>query len=509
MDRKKSILNVTVSVSFQIITMVMGILLKRMLIQYCGNEYNGLNSLYLSIIGLLSVTELGVGGAITYAMYRPIVEGNTSQVSALYHLFNKLYRLIGGMVFLAGILLIPFLPYFAADYAVLNIDFAPTFFLVLVSAVLTYLFGAKTALHNAYKNNYITTAIQSIGIVIQYVLQALSLVITQSFICYLVCKIVAVLFQWIVTHIITKRKYNSIIETKAYLELSIKKEIIKNVRALFMHKIGAILVGGVDSIVISTYIGIEMLGRYSNYTAILYAMSNVIVLVFSSLVSILGHMYASAEKEEMLKYCNLFHMINFCIATVFCLGYFAVADNIVAICFSPNLLLDREIVFTVSLMGFVQVMRKSVMMFKDATGTFYNDRWKPLFEGLMNFFLSVFFVKKIGISGVIIATVMTDLLICHIVEPYVLYKYAFSKFPTKYYIRNYSMILVYVVAQLIMEKCIGTYSSQWRGFFFNGIISVSVSVIICIVIFFCNKELRVHLLSAFKQKLWKKNCREE
>ena len=38
--------------------MIGAILVKRFVIQYLGNDINGLNSLYLSIVGVLAVAEL-------------------------------------------------------------------------------------------------------------------------------------------------------------------------------------------------------------------------------------------------------------------------------------------------------------------------------------------------------------------------------------------------------------------------------------------------------------------
>ena len=80
MDKRKSLLNVTVSVGFKILTVVIVIFTRRVLIDTCGNEVNGLNALYISIIGILSVAELGVGSAITFCMYKPIVEENHSYI---------------------------------------------------------------------------------------------------------------------------------------------------------------------------------------------------------------------------------------------------------------------------------------------------------------------------------------------------------------------------------------------------------------------------------------------
>lgn len=504
MDRKKSILNVLVSVGFQVITMIMGIVLKRMLIRYCGNDVNGLNALYLSVIGLLSVAELGVGSAITFGMYRPIVEGNIAQVSALYHLFDRLYKLIGGIIFLGGLVIIPFLPHLAADYSALEVSLPSTFFLMLLSSVLTYLFGAKTALINAYKNNYITTTIYSTGIIIQYILQAITLIFTRSFFCYLACRIVAVAIQWCITALITRKKYDPIIRTKASLEPALRKDLTKNILAMFMHKIGGILVDTVDSVVISSFIGVAILGKYSNYTAIMLSMTGVIMLVFTSLISVVGHMCATVDKTEAQRYCDIFHMINFCIAMVFYLGYFAISDNLISILFAEDLVMERSVVFVISMNGFVQFMRRSIMLFRDATGTFYNDRWKSLLEGVVNLLLSIFLVKRIGIAGVIVATIITALLICHIVEPFVLYKNAFSMLPIKYYFRNYSMIAIYAIAQLFMDFCMQDRASQWTELLINGFLSVAISLTICSCVFLLNKELRNMIVTLIRHRILKK-----
>ena len=132
------------------------ILVRRYLIRYIGNEVNGLDSLYNSLIGFLSVAELGVGSAITFCMYKPIVEGDTDKVAALYQLFVKDYRVIAIAMLAVGVGMIPFLPYLAKDYAELDVNLSLTFFLMLLSVVISYVFSAKTSLINAYKNNYVT-----------------------------------------------------------------------------------------------------------------------------------------------------------------------------------------------------------------------------------------------------------------------------------------------------------------------------------------------------------------
>lgn len=498
MDKRKALLNVTVSTAFKLLTMMLVIVVKRCLIQACGNDVNGLNALYLSIIGFLSVADLGIGSAITFCMYKPIVEGDNDTVSALYKLFQKLYVIIGGIIFAVGLCITPFLKVFAKDYDTLDVNLYLTFFLMLISVVLSYIYSSKTSLINAYKNNYITTSIYSGGITLQYILQIIVILTTKSYVWYLICRIVAVLVQWGITELITRRKYRHIIINRQKINSVTKKEVVKNIKAMFMHRIGGVLVNTVDSVVISMFVGVVALGEYSNCSTILASITGVLSLVFSSITSIMGHLYVEAEKGIVRKYFEAFHILNFVLAAIFFMGYFAIIENIIAIIFSPDLIVKRSIAIVISLNGFVQFLRNSTLMFRDATGTFYNDRWKPLIEGIVNIVLSVLFVKLIGVVGVIVATILTNLVICDIIEPYVLYKNAFNVLPKRFYLMNYSMIALFTVGLFIMDALMQTYKSEWIELLVNGCISVAVSVFMCIVVLLFNRGIFKWILCNLK-----------
>ena len=500
MDKKKSILNVSVSLVFKVATVVMSILVRRVLIRSCGNDVNGLNSLYLSIIGFLAVAELGVGSAITFCMYRPIVEGDNAKVSALYHLFRRLYLLIGGVILVCGLAITPFIHYFAKDYGQLDVNLHVPFVLMLISVVLSYLFAADLSLINAYKNNYIATAITSGGHLLQYVLQILALYITASFEVYLLTRIVAVMVQWIVTHLVTRMRYGTILRDKQKIDDHTKKELTRNIKAMFMHKIGSLLVNTVDSVVIAAFVGVVALGSYSNYSTIEVSMSAILKLVFTSLASVLGHLYVSSSKKTVQKYCEAFQLLNFGLGVVFFLGYYAVADHVVALLFAEELIAAKTVSAVVTLNGFVQFMRTSTLVFRDATGTFYYDRWKPLLEGSVNIILSVFLVRRIGVTGVIVATILTNLLICHIVEPYVLYTHALEASPGRYYLRNYGMILLFGIGMLLVDCVTLKWNSHLTAFFINGCISVAVSLVLCVGMILMNREASRLLLDVIRRK---------
>ncbi len=517
MDRKKSLLNVSVSIIFKFVLLIGSLLARRFLIQYVGNEATGLFSLYTSIVGFLAVAELGVGSAITFCMYKPIVEKKTNEVGALYHLFTKLYLIIGGIILVSGLAIMPLLPYLAKDYGDLDINLYLTFGLMLTSTVISYMYSAKTSVINAYKNNYITTTINSLANILRYVLQIVVVIYTQSFVIYLGATIVSVVFEWILTSYIFNRKYKEVALIKENVSEDTKKEVVKNVKAMFMHKIGGLLVNTADSIIISAFIGVVILGKYSNYTTIMTAMTSVITLFFTPLTSVIGHLCVEKNSNEVKKYFNFFHTFNFIIGIIFFLGYYAIIDDLIIICFGDNLEMAKSVSMVITINYFIQFLRQATLLFRDATGLFYYDRWKPLFEGISNVVLSIAFVylfsylfgDEFAVVGVIVATIITNIFICHIVEPHVLYKYEFKMKTTNYYIKNYLCMLAFVASLFALHYSMLSFDNPWIELIVNGFISVAISIVFVCLFALIDKDFKFYLKKYINKIKNHKKVKEE
>ena len=496
---KKSLLNVTIAILFKILYFVGGFLVRRYLIRFLGNEINGLNSLYISIIGVLSVAELGIGSAITYCMYKPIVEGDVHKVSALYNLIKKMYIVIGIVIGVAGCAMIPILPYLAKGYRQIGANLYLTFALTLVSTVLTYFYNSKISLMNAYRDDYIATTITSSGQILQQILQIVVLFTTKSFIWYLGIAIISVVVIWIITEIVSrKRYYFSDINNKRYkIDKETKVEVVKNIKARFSHGVGGVLVNTIDSLVISAFIGVNMLGKYSNYSTIIISLQSILIMFFTPLTSTIGHLFVK-DKIEAKKYYNFFCSFNFIIGCVFFLGYYSIADNIVVLFFGEGLGLGKTVVLIITLNRFIQFMRQTTLLFRDASGTFYYDRWKPYLEGFTNLLLSIIFVlffkstfgEEFAVAGVLVATIVTNIFICHIAEPYVLHKYAFNCSMKRYSLRNYGCIILFTGLLFLLDACMLQISNSWLELLANGSIAVGISLIPISSVFIFDKDFR-------------------
>lgn len=505
MDKRKGLLNIGISIFSKILILVFTLITRRLIISCVGNEINGINSLYTSIIGFLSVAELGVGTAIAFSMYAPIVNGDTVKVSALYRLYKKLYYIVALVMLLGGLCVLPFLPSLAKGYENVDVNLYITFLLALFGIVSTYLYSAKTSLINAHKNNYITSIIHSLGIIVQSVMQIVVLKVWRSFELYLIATIVGALVQWLITHIVTVRLHKNVLNAeRAPLDEQSRTDVIKKIKAMFMHKIGNALVNTVDSVIISAFVGVIILGKYSNYTIIATSLISIISLVFTPLTSIIGHMFVSESPEKMKKSFELFHLVNYLIAFLFFGGYYAIIDDLIFIMFGSELSLAGVVVKCVTINYFLQFLRKATLMFRDASGAFYNDRWKPLIEGVTNLVLSLLFVMvmpdEYNVAGVIIATIITSLLICHTVEPYILYKNALCSSPKKHYITNYLMIALFCAFVFAFDFIRVDVGVAWKNLLINGTISVCVWLVLFVIYLCVNRDMREQIKRFIKKK---------
>ena len=504
MDKKRGMLNVAVAVGFKIVLLVGSVLVRRFLIQYLGQEINGLNSLYISIIGFLAVAELGVGSAIVFCMYKPIVDGDEVKVIALYRLIEKLYRIIGAFILAAGCAVTPFLPYFAKDYSVSRAEMYISFIIMLISVVITYLYSAKVSLLEAYKNNYVATTISSTGMLVQYGLQIAAVIIFKTFYAYLACRIAATLVQWLLLEIHTHRHYSNIITKKAKVDKDTARYVARNVKAMFMHKIGAVLVNTADSIVISAFIGVVVLGGYTNYTTIMTSMTAILLLFFTPLTSVIGHLFASEDQSETLKYFNFFHAFNYILGVVFFLGYYAIISDLVTLLFGEGLELAKSIVFIITYNYFIQFMRNAVILFRDATGTFYYDRWKSFIEGIVNVILSIAFVlifpDDYKVVGVIVATIITNLLISHIVEPFVLFRHGIKRKLAPYYVKNYIWMAVFGVLLVALDVLMVHMDNRLLQLLVNGCIAVGIAAIVFVIMLLTDTDFRIYFRKLLKRR---------
>ena len=177
-------LNTSIALAIQPFQALIGFVSRTIFLNILGVTYLGLNNYISSLVSMLSLAELGIGGAMTYALYGPLARKEHSKINAFMILFKKLYRMIGIGIFIIGSILAFFLPYIIKDYPV-NREVYIIYFLFVFNSASSYFFSYKRTLLYVDQRNYVMTSIDFSLYVLRILLQIGVLIYTKNFIIYL------------------------------------------------------------------------------------------------------------------------------------------------------------------------------------------------------------------------------------------------------------------------------------------------------------------------------------
>lgn len=418
--------------------MLLQFVVRALFIRFLAIEYLGVNGLFTNVLSILSLAELGIGNAIVYSMYKPIADGDTEKIKSLLALYKKFYLIIGAVITALGLALIPALPYLVTDAPDLNINLTIVYILFLAQTVIGYFFAYRRSLIFAYQRNDIESKVSLFTQIVLAISQILIVVLWKNFYAYVSAMVVSTTLDAILIFLISFKLFPQIRGKAQPLSQEDKHEISKNTRALFFHKIGGAVVFSTDSIIISAFISTRILGLYSNYTLVTSALASVVTLLCTALRSSIGNYIATSDKEHSLRIFNALSLVLLWFVGFLFVGMFCCFQDFIALfADGREACLDFFSVALICVSFYFTYTKGIVGAFKECTGLFWNDRYKSLVEAGVNLGLDFAFVFWIGLSGVILATVISTVLIPLWIEPYVLYKNYFKRSVKWYFLRYF------------------------------------------------------------------------
>lgn len=276
----------------------MPFVIRTIILYTIGIEYVGLGGLFGSLINVLNITELGFGGAISYILYKPVAENDNQKVCAILNFARKCFWIIGLVVTIIGIVILPFLSFFVHGNYPDNLNIVLLYMFYLANSIISYvMFSYKRILFAAVQRYDIETKISSITIILQYLLQVLVLVIFKNYYVYVLMIPIATILNNLICGIVTNQKYPHFKACGHVTKQEI--EIIKQkVGGAFFSKLGATVFLSVDNIIISSFFGLTILGKYSNYYMIITMLLSVFAIIHNTLRPIIGNCIVTDNKEK-------------------------------------------------------------------------------------------------------------------------------------------------------------------------------------------------------------------
>lgn len=469
MKTQYTIYNTVVGLIYYIITVVLGLLNRRVLVYTLGIEYQGINGLFSNIISMLSIAELGVGIAIIYHLYRPLAEDNKNLIKAIMTFYKQCYNIIAAIILIIGLLLMPFLPFIVPSYN-LPISIQHIYVWYLLDAVCSYLFTYKRSILIADQKNYIVI----LGdIAYQFVskgLQIVFLIVTENFLLYLATTVICRLGENILLNIIVLRKYPFLKESDSIaLPKDIYWDIKLKVKGTIFHKIGSFLVLGVDNILISKFFGLKIVGIYSNYQLIINVLRNISSQIIVAATAGIGRILVEDKEEKTYSiFCQL-QLLNAGIMNFVTTGLYCVITPVIKLIFGENLIFGEPIVFVLALKFYITGMRQVYAVFKETAGVLYEDRYVPIIESLINIIASLILLHIYGVIGIFIGTIISSLALFCYTYPILVYKRILRHKIVTYYKQLVHLGGIAFIS-LLATKCVIGYwvvSTPWLQILIN------------------------------------------
>ena len=468
--------NLVSSLAITFIMTLLGFFTRKVFVDNVGVDYLGLNGLLQNILGIMTLLEGGFATSVVYNLYKPLAIDDRPKILALLQLYRKVYQFIAIGIISFALCLYPFIDLFIKDGE--NLEYVSiVFFIFLFNSIVGYFTAYKWSIINASQQNYKLT---SINLTYQVGLNLTKLAIlyyTHNYILYLV---VESLFG-ITLNIAIIRKANQLfpyIKTrkKYYLDKETKLNIVTNMKALFINRIGGYFMHSTDNIIISAFVGVASIGLYSNYTLITSTINGIVNQALNSFSESVGNLIASESSDKVYEVFQTTFFVNFLLVSIPTIILHNTITPFISWWLGDQYLLNYMILCIVLFNFYIDQMRSTSLTFKVKAGIFVKDKFTPLLQGIINLVLSFIFVHFWGLFGVLFATSISILSIGFWQFPRLCYKYIFHKSLWNYFKKYISYTFVAILS-LALSYLICNFFSLRHALLqtmCNGIITIII-----------------------------------
>ncbi|MBW8383252.1 MAG: hypothetical protein K0M69_12140 [Youngiibacter sp.] len=448
---RNSMRNMSISLIGYFVNLVISLIARQVFIKYLGVEYLGINGLFSAILSFLSMAELGIGGAIVYSLYKPLADKDVPKINALLGFYRKTYLAVGFAIFAIGVLLTPFLPLLIKGYNEVNVDNLQLIYvLYIIQTSATYLFSYRRAILIAEQKYYIISINRFIYQLASGITQIIVLALTHNFILFLLLSIILTVYTNYLIQRTALINYPYIKEAHKFrLDNESKNSIFKNIKALMIHRLSSAVISGTPNIVLATVIGITATGLYSNYFLIVNTIQTIIYQVFNSFTASIGNLNTVEKEGKIYNIYRSLMLVACWIGGICVINLLILINPFVEWWVGEYYVLDQRIAVIIIMNLFVYVIKRPTIIFRDAIGLFWHDRYVAVAEAILCIILSVVFGKVLGMFGVYFGIFLSSILTSFWIQPYILYKYKLKKALNGYFRIITKNIIVITVAGIM------------------------------------------------------------
>lgn len=451
---QKTLKNAKTSLVFYVLLLITTFLSRSVFIKCLGEDFVGLTSAMMNIMGFLNLAEMGFSSVVAFALYKPIYEKDQSGINEIVSVFAYIYNRIGWIILLCGLALVYFLPEFFKDSGFENRVIWATFFTYLITTLLGFFVNYKETLLAADQNNFIKVRLFNIVKISKVVVQVLCLLyLDGGLYIWLLLEFSFLSVYSLVINLKIKKLYPDLVSSvKSGRELSRRYGFIyTKAKQAFFHKFSATVLQQVTGILIYVFSNLATVTKYTNYTLITASLYTLLSSIFDSTNAAVGNLVAEKDSKKILRVFWELQVSRYWIATCMVYVTYTTVDLFIAVWLDKSFVLPEDIKIVLMLNLFIMLTRKTNDEFISAVGLF-KDVWAPITEAVINIGVSVAAGSYLGIVGIPLGTLLSLLLIIGIWKPVFLYSEFMPQSLGQYFLRIFKYLFISFSSIVFVEQ---------------------------------------------------------
>lgn len=400
--------NLVWGICAQLIMSLFNFIIRTVIVRNLGLEYVSLNGLFNEIISMLTLSELGIGTAITYSLYKPIATNDVDKMCQLMTLYKKAYRVIALIIGGIGLILSPFIPDMVKDIGFPDGYIRVIFLLFVCKTACSYFYSYKSGIISANQRMYIVTTINSAFSIASSLISLGVLLITKEFAAYLIVQIV---FTLLCNMYISRKADKEYPFLKKSMELPKEesKAIFKNIRSVFIGKASGTITNSTDNILITLLVGTLSVGLYSNYSMVFGMLRGILVQFQSAVTASFGNLFATDTKQRCERTLGYLTYIMGLLGCVCAACLYCSMTPLVILWLGDEYTISTSVLFVLSCNFFFATTRLPLWIAMTVSGLFKWDKYTSIAGSVSNLIVSVLLGLKWGMLGIFIGTSVTHI----------------------------------------------------------------------------------------------------
>lgn len=504
MRTKKAILNYITDVLPMIILMFIGLVKIEFFIDFLGEEKNGLYNLYSQIMAYVTIVDGGLTSAVLYRMFAPISAQNYKYLNSLLYGSRRIFNVVGGLVALVGFVVSFFLPFFVKNNTFDHSYLQLSFLLYLVGSVVPYFCVVSKIIMEAYQERYICNIVLQSVSIIKGILEIIVLFKGGDLYVIISLYTLSNVASSLIVAIISKKRYK-LIDLK---NAKPSYEILADVKNLMVHKIGTLIAYNVDTIIISALKGLKFVTIYTSYNYIITNLTNILGKISYSMTAGVGDLLQDGRERAYEFFCE-FNSFSFYLGNVICVPLLIVINPFIKIWLGGKIETTFLLALAFTLNTFYFIIRMPFGIYVTSAGLFKETRILPIIESVVNLFLSLVLIQKIGVAGVLLATFAAYIISDYFIRPVIVYNNIFKRSSKPYYMKNtiyISMMSVnYILVAFFSKGIVQKMNSYVSWFLFSVLIFFINLVITSVEFYFTGNMLFMDRVKRVMDKILNKN----